>query len=95
MNLQQSIRRKASEDFADILLTKQMNIETSPDGKYITFPNAVIRDEYDRRRRERRRENERLREGVPSNCSAANGHKERVRQTASYNFKRIPRRPAR
>lgn len=93
--MHQALRRRVSEDFADILLSKQMNIEISKDGKYFIFPNGVVRDEYDRRRRERKRENERLREGMSGNSSTVDGHKERIRQTASYNFNRIPRRPAR
>jgi len=93
--MQHAIRRKASEDFADILLAKQMNVDTSQDGKYFIFPNGVIRDEYDRIRRERKREYERLLEGMSGDCRTADGHKERIRQTTSYNFNKVPRRPAR
>ena len=93
--MQQALRRKASEDFADILLAKEMNIEPSTDGKFLIFSNSVIRDEYDRRRRERKRENERLREGMSGDCRTADGHKERIRQTTSYNYSRVPKRPAR
>lgn len=44
----QSIRRKASEEFADILLALKLGVEPTDDGKYFMFPNSVVRDEYDR-----------------------------------------------
>lgn len=89
-----NIRTKISEDFADVLLAKELNIETSKDGKYFIFSNGVVRDEYDRQRRERKRENERLREGVSGDSRSVNG-KERVGRATSYNFSSVPRRKGR
>ncbi|MDN4069977.1 hypothetical protein QYF50_18910 [Paenibacillus vini] len=93
--LNQAIRRKVDENFADILLAKQMGIRFSDDEKFIIFSSGVVRDEFDRRRRERKRENERVCEGVSGDSGTTDGHKERIRQTTSYNFNRVPRRPAR
>lgn len=93
--MNQIIRIKASEDFADVLLAKQLNVETSEDGKYFIFPNGIVRDEYDRRRRERRRENERLCEGVPKDSRTADRMQKRVNRATSYNFNCVPRRSTR
>lgn len=90
-----TIKTRASEDFADILLAQELNVQIINDGKYFLFSSGTQRDEYDRRRRERKRENERVREGVSGDSRTTDGHKERVRQTTSYNFNRVPRRPAR
>lgn len=93
--MHQGMRVRVSEESADILLAKEMNIGTSPDGKYFLFPNAVVRDEYDRRRRERKREESRLHQGVHRDSQTANGYKERVRHATSYNFKSVHKRPGR
>lgn len=89
-----TIRIKASEEFADILLAKELNVQIINDGKYFLFSSGIQRDEYDRRRRERKRENERVREGVPGDSPAAT-RSERIKRGTSYNFSRVPRRPAR
>ncbi|NWL87590.1 hypothetical protein DMN77_08230 [Paenibacillus sp. 79R4] len=93
--MHQGMRVRVSEESADILLAKEMNIGTSLDGKYFLFPNAVVRDEYDRRRRERKREESRLHQGVHGDSQTANRYKERIKHSTSYNFRSVPRRPSR
>jgi len=93
--MQMSQKVKGSQEFADMLLAVEMNAEIIDDGKYFIFPNGVVRDEYDRRRRERKREESRLHQGVHGDSQTANGYKERVRPATAYNFKSVHKRPSR
>jgi len=94
--MQLSQRVKGSQEFADMLLAAEMNAEIIDDGKYFIFPNGVVRDEYDRRRRERKREDERLREGMSGDSGATTGMpKKRVGRSTAYNFSNVPRRQGR
>lgn len=68
----QAIRVKVSEHFQDILLAYKLNIRFSEDGKYYMFANSVQQAEYDRQRRELRRENERVYKGMPRNSTSIN-----------------------
>ncbi|MBP1905673.1 hypothetical protein J2Z32_002321 [Paenibacillus turicensis] len=61
----QTIRRKISKEFADILLAKKLGADISKDGKYFLFTSSVTSDEYDRQRRELKRENEKIYSGMP------------------------------
>ncbi|MNO32239.1 hypothetical protein D3C76_222240 [compost metagenome] len=92
--MNQTMKVRTNENFADILLAKEMNIVVTEDSKYLIFPNSVVRDEYDRRRRERKRENDRLRGGMLEDHQSAIGSV-RIKRDTSYNFSRVPRRPAR
>lgn len=67
----QTIRRKISKEFADILLAKKLGADISKDGKYFLFTSSVTSDEYDRQRRELRRENEKIYSGMPRYSKAA------------------------
>lgn len=88
-------RVRGSEEFADILLATELNAEIEEEGKYFVFSSGVIKEEYERRRRERKREESRLYQGVHGDSEAANGYKERIKYATSYNFRSVPRRPSR
>lgn len=93
MQLSQTV--KGSYDLADKQLAEKLNVEVIEDGRYFKFPNGIVRDEYDRRRRERKREESRLHQGVHGDSQAANGYKERIKHSTAYNFRSVPRRPSR
>lgn len=84
----QTIRRKISKEFVDILLAKKLGVDISKDGKYFLFANSVVSDEYDRQRRELQRENERIYSEVPRHSKAAY-RPNRVNRATAYNFSRV------
>ena len=79
----QTIRRKISIEFADILLAKKLGADISKDGKYFMFNSSVTSDEYDRQRREMRRENEKIYSGMSKYSDTAFRQKH-VTQTDPY-----------
>ena len=95
MNLHHAQRVRGSEEFADILLATELNAKIEEDGKHFVFSSGVIKEEYERRRRERKREESRLHQGMHGDSQTASGYKERVRRSTSFNFTSVHKRPGR